>query len=224
MQPIVLMTDRSVEEALPALLGRDAKVEALSKESLGDVLGLRPDVLLLDAGELPARAHAVLVDAREHDARIPIIVIVERSAIAEFPWAERADDVIYAGAPPAELDLRLALVRRRAGRPQPGAIRLGPLLLDPIAFQASVEGRLLDLTYKEFALLRFMAERPERVFTRPDLLREVWGYGFYGGTRTVDVHVRRLRAKLGPGMEGLIETIRGVGYRAVREPSRGAQE
>jgi len=72
----------------------------------------------------------------------------------------------------------------------------------------------LDLTFKEFELLRHLAERPERVFTRPTLLREVWGYDFYGGTRTVDVHIRRLRAKLGPEHESLIETVRGVGYRA----------
>jgi DNA-binding response OmpR family regulator len=73
---------------------------------------------------------------------------------------------------------------------------------------------VVDLTYKEFELLRFLAANPERVFTRASLLQEVWGYDFYGGTRTVDVHVRRLRAKLGVEHEGLIETVRGVGYRA----------
>jgi DNA-binding response OmpR family regulator len=78
----------------------------------------------------------------------------------------------------------------------------------------TAQGRPLDLTYKEFELLRYLTERPGRVFTRPTLLREVWGYDFYGGTRTVDVHIRRLRAKLGPELEKLIETVRGVGYRA----------
>jgi DNA-binding response OmpR family regulator len=73
------------------------------------------------------------------------------------------------------------------------------------------------LTFREFELLRFLASEPGRVFTREELLREVWGYDFYGGTRTVDVHVRRLRAKLGPADEHLIETVRGVGYRA-QEP------
>jgi DNA-binding response OmpR family regulator len=77
-----------------------------------------------------------------------------------------------------------------------------------------VGGRALDLTFKEFELLRFLASHPGRVFTRPALLREVWGYDFYGGTRTVDVHIRRLRAKLGPEFEPLVETVRGVGYRA----------
>ena len=90
----------------------------------------------------------------------------------------------------------------------------GGLLFVRMSRVASVRGRPLDLTFKEFELLRYLAERPGRVFTRPTLLREVWGYDFYGGTRTVDVHIRRVRAKLGPSFEHLIETVRGVGYRA----------
>src|SRR5205814_1846678 len=84
---------------------------------------------------------------------------------------------------------------------------------DTETYRVTAEGRPLDLTYKEFELLRFLAQHPGRVYTRPGLLREVWGYDFYGGTRTVDVHVRRLRAKLGPEHEHLIQTVRGVGYR-----------
>jgi DNA-binding response OmpR family regulator len=87
-------------------------------------------------------------------------------------------------------------------------------VLDVDTYRVTVAGRQLDLTFKEFEVLRFLASRPGRVCTRPTLLREVWGYDFYGGTRTVDVHVRRLRAKLGPEHEELIETVRGVGYRA----------
>jgi DNA-binding response OmpR family regulator len=87
------------------------------------------------------------------------------------------------------------------------------------SYQVTAGGRVVDLTYKEFELLRFLAERRGRVFSRAKLLQEVWGYDFYGGTRTVDVHVRRLRAKLGPEHEHLIETVRGVGYRAADIPS-----
>ncbi|HSJ51368.1 MAG TPA: response regulator transcription factor, partial [Actinomycetota bacterium] len=110
--------------------------------------------------------------------------------------------------------LRIGMLRRRFGGAEPSTIRLGPLTLDLDAYRVTVQGRTLDLTYKEFELLRYLAERRGRVFTRPTLLREVWGYDFYGGTRTVDVHVRRVRAKLGPEFESLIETVRGVGYRA----------
>lgn len=96
-------------------------------------------------------------------------------------------------------------------------------MLDRATYRATVDGAALDLTYKEFALLAFLAEHAGTVYTRPDLLREVWGFDFYGGTRTVDVHVRRLRAKLGPSHEAHIETVRGIGYRAVSRP-RGTDD
>ena len=93
-------------------------------------------------------------------------------------------------------------------------VRLGPVAINTDSYQVTAGNRRLDLTFKEFELLRFLAEHPGRVFSRARLLQEVWGYDFFGGTRTVDVHVRRLRAKLGPQHEHLIETVRGVGYRA----------
>jgi DNA-binding response OmpR family regulator len=131
-----------------------------------------------------------------------------------YPWQEVADEFVFPGAAEPELRMRLAMLRRRAGTGDGTTIRLGPLAIDTETYRVTVSGRPLDLTFKEFELLRFMAERPGRVLTRPTLLREVWGYDFYGGTRTVDVHVRRLRAKLGPEHEQLIGTVRGVGYRA----------
>jgi DNA-binding response OmpR family regulator len=106
------------------------------------------------------------------------------------------------------------MLRRRAGAGDGTVVRLGPLAIDTETYRVSASGRPLDLTFKEFELLRFLAQHRGRVYTRPALLREVWGYDFYGGTRTVDVHVRRLRAKLGPEHEHLIETVRSVGYRA----------
>lgn len=218
----ILLSDRTPEVAIPALAGSDLKVEPLSREAVAQALALAPEVLLLDGGEHPGQAHSVLLAIRALDPRIPVALIVERGALTAFPWAEHADEVLYPGAPEAEVELRLAMLRRRAGNPAAGTIRLGPLVLDPVAYQATVEGRALELTYKEFALLRFLVERPWRVCTRPDLLREVWGFDFYGGTRTVDVHVRRLRAKLGPAAEWLVETVRGVGYRAVDAPDASA--
>ena len=92
-------------------------------------------------------------------------------------------------------------------------IRAGELNIDPDTYAAKLKGRPLDLTYKEFELLKFLAQHPGRVFTRDQLLREVWGYDYFGGTRTVDVHVRRLRAKLGEEHASLISTVRSVGYR-----------
>lgn len=213
---VVLLTDRTPAQVLPGAppLLLDLKTEHLSVATVAEALALGPDALLVDAAENPGQGHAVLHALRERGPRIPVLVVVERKDVDRFPWEEVADDVIFPGAPEGEIRLRFALTRRRTGTGEETAIRLGPIVLDPSTYRVSLEGTPLDLTFKEFELLRYLAERRGRVFTRPALLREVWGYDFYGGTRTVDVHVRRLRSKLGPAHEGLIETVRGVGYRA----------
>ena len=96
---------------------------------------------------------------------------------------------------------------------RPDIIEYGPLMLNLETYQAAVSGRVLDLTYMEYELLRFLAGHPAKVFTRETLLSRVWGYEYYGGARTVDVHIRRLRAKLGEEHAHLIQTVRSVGYR-----------
>jgi DNA-binding response OmpR family regulator len=216
MSRLVLLTDRSPEQALPAILavGYDVKVEPLSVESLSRLPDLGPEAVLVDAAESPSQSHAFLEVMAAAGSAVPLVAIVERADLDRFPWHEVADELVYPSAPAAELSVRLGMLRRRLGGPPEGAIRLGRLALSTDTYQVTVDNRALDLTYKEFELLRFLASRPGRVFTRAALLREVWGYDFYGGTRTVDVHIRRLRAKLGPEHEHLIETVRGVGYRA----------
>ena len=154
-----------------------------------------------------------------------------------YPQGTFVDDVIVHTAGPAEVEarIRLAIGRRAvaAVAEAPDEIRSGELAIDEVTYSAKVRGRTLDLTYKEFELLKFLAQHPGRVFTRAQLLQEVWGYDYFGGTRTVDVHVRRLRAKLGPEHEALIGTVRNVGYRfvpvkgdrtAVDERARGRQD
>ena len=216
MSFLALLTDRAPQTALPALpeVHADLKLEPLSVASLDHVLRLEPEAVVVDAGEHPAQAWSVLQALRARDARIPAVVIVERDQLERFPWHELADEFVYPGAPAPEVATRLAMLRRRTGAGDGSVIRLGTLSLDTETYRVTASGRSLDLTYKEFELLRFLASRPGRVSTRPALFREVWGYDFYGGTRTVDVHVRRLRSKLGPEHEHLIETVRGVGYRA----------
>jgi DNA-binding response OmpR family regulator len=216
MATVLLLSDRSPAQALPALaeLRPDLKQEPLAQGSLEHVRDLRPSLVLLDAGENPGQAWAVLTTLRRGDAEATVAVIVERGDLERFPWHELADEFVYPGAPEAELRVRLAMLRRRAGGGEGSIVRLGDLRIDVDTYQVTAGGRSLDLTFKEFELLRFLATHPGRVFTRPALLREVWGYDFYGGTRTVDVHVRRLRAKLGGEREHLIETVRSVGYRA----------
>jgi DNA-binding response OmpR family regulator len=213
---LVLLSDRSPRDALPAVeaIGLDVKVEPLGVDSLAHLPDIAPEAIVVDAAENPAHAHGILLALAAAGARLPVAVIVERGDLDTFGWHEVADELLYPGAPEAEVRVRLAMLRRRIGVAPEASIRLGSCAINSDTYQVTVDGRPLDLTYKEFELLKFLAQHPGRVFTRGALLREVWGYDFYGGTRTVDVHIRRLRAKLGPEHEHLIETVRGVGYRA----------
>jgi DNA-binding response OmpR family regulator len=213
---IVLLSDRSPDEVLPALggLALDVKTEHLSTVALTHALELDPQIVMVDAAENPGHGHAVARALADRKVDVSVVVVADRADLDRFRWEEIADELLFPGAPEAEIRLRLAMLFRRSGAGEASTVRLGNLVLDVETYRVTVQGRPLGLTYKEFELLRYLAERRGRVFTRPGLLREVWGYDFYGGTRTVDVHIRRLRAKLGPEFEGLIETVRGVGYRA----------
>jgi DNA-binding response OmpR family regulator len=155
---------------------------------------------------------------------VPLILVVTEGGLTAVNADWGADDVLLDTAGPAEIEARLRLVigRLAAARnedPDTTLIRSGDVVIDEASYTAKLNGRALDLTYKEFELFKFLAQHPGRVFTREQLLQEVWGYDYFGGTRTVDVHVRRLRAKLGPEHESLIGTVRNVGYRFVIPPS-----
>ena len=149
----------------------------------------------------------------------PILVIVDDDGVSRFRFEVGAEDFLLTTASVGEISARLGIVTRRIGHSdEESVLKVGDLTVNPENYQVYVRGRPLDLTYKEFELLKFLAQRPGRVCDRDLLLREVWGYDYYGGTRTVDVHIRRLRAKLGAEHEALIETIRNVGYRLVPRP------
>jgi DNA-binding response OmpR family regulator len=218
---VAFLTDRSPAEALPALqsVGLDVKTEPLAPESLAHLSELSPSVVIADAEENPDQAFRLLGLIASGSPPLPTIVVLARTDLERFHWADVADEFVPSGISAAELGVRLAMLSRRTGGAGEATLRLGPLAMNTETYQVFIGGRLLDLTYKEFELLRFLIQRTGRVFTRTELLSEVWGYNFYGGTRTVDVHVRRLRAKLGPESEALIQTVRGVGYRAA-EPRR----
>ncbi len=146
---------------------------------------------------------------------IPILLLISGSLLEEL---EMRDDLFtdFCLTPfhQRELEARLAhLVWRSGTTLRPELIEYGPLVLNVETYQASITGRPLDLTYMEYELLKFLANSPGKVFTRETLLSRVWGYDYFGGVRTVDVHVRRLRAKLGEEHAGLLTTVRSVGYR-----------
>jgi DNA-binding response OmpR family regulator len=145
---------------------------------------------------------------------MPLLWLVDESDLVNLPGNEHLiDEFLTVPYPPAELGARLALLRHRSAVELDDAVRRGPLVLNPLTYQVRLEGRALDLTFMEYELLKLMMGFPGRVYTREEILSLVWGYDYFGGMRTVDVHVRRVRAKLGQDHAWLIETVRGVGYR-----------
>ncbi|HEX8631421.1 MAG TPA: response regulator transcription factor [Catenuloplanes sp.] len=189
--------------------------------------GPRPDVVLVDARRQLADARGTCRLLRATGLDVPLLAVVEESGLVAVSPDWGLDDVVLCGAGPAEVDARLRLAvgrRSEATGGGPGEkVRAGDLTIDPDTYAARLRGRPLDLTYKEFELLKYLAQHPGRVFTRDQLLREVWGYDYFGGARTVDVHVRRLRAKLGSEYESMIGTVRQVGYKLILPPREQAQ-
>ena len=145
----------------------------------------------------------------------PLLLVIRAEQVGELLLRDDLfDDFCVLPARPDELTARLQHLFWRNGQSmRPDLIEYGPLMLNLETYQAAVAGRVLDLTYMEYELLRFLAGHPAKVFTRETLLSRVWGYEYYGGARTVDVHIRRLRAKLGEEHAHLIQTVRSVGYR-----------
>ena len=147
------------------------------------------------------------------------IVLLAPEQVESFDSGLAADDFLVWPASSAELVIRLRrALWRRTGVDSNNAVRCGDLVMDLSSYRVFMGGRPIELTYKEYELLRFLASNPDRVFTREALLNNVWGYEFYGGARTVDVHVRRLRSKLEDADHSFIETVRNVGYRFKASP------
>jgi DNA-binding response OmpR family regulator len=217
---LLLLTDGgpTAESVLPALelLPHDVRILPADVAALLDAGPA--DALLVDGrGQLP-RARSLCRLIRATGVTVPLLLVTTEGGLTAVTAEWTVDDVILAVAGPAEVEarLRLATERLAASRDEvEPVIRNGDLVIDESTYTAKLRGTVLDLTYKEFELLKFLAQHPGRVFTRGQLLQEVWGYDYFGGTRTVDVHVRRLRAKLGGEYEQLIGTVRNVGYRFV---------
>jgi DNA-binding response OmpR family regulator len=164
----------------------------------------------------PGSAIAMCRHLRRRDVPVaPLLLIVPAGQIAALSLRDDLfDDFCVLPIDAGEVIARMEHLFWRSGRGlQPDLVEYGPLLLNLETYQAAVAGRVLDLTYMEYELLKFLATHPGKVFTRDTLLNRVWGYEYYGGARTVDVHVRRLRAKLGEEHAHLIQTVRSVGYR-----------
>ncbi|MEV5824978.1 response regulator transcription factor [Spirillospora sp. NPDC052242] len=233
MSSLLLLTNalEPSDEVLPALGLLLHSVRVAPAEASALIDAPPADVVLVDARRDLAQAKSLCRLLRTTGLDSPLLGIVTEGGLAALSPEWGLDDLLLQTAGPAEVEARLRLAVGRAAaaadaEEDPGEIRNGDLTIDEATYTARLRGRVLDLTFKEFELLKYLAQHPGRVFTRAQLLQEVWGYDYFGGTRTVDVHVRRLRAKLGAEYEALIGTVRNVGYRFVPDdrPSGETEE
>jgi DNA-binding response OmpR family regulator len=223
MSTLLLLTSalQSSAEVLPGLGLLGHHVRILPAEGSALLEAPDSDLVLVDGRQELAHARDLCRLIRTTGTQVPVLMIVTEGGLAVVAHDWGMDDVVLHTCGPAELEARIRLSMGRlnaaleAADPDAHVIRSGEIVVDDATYTARIGGRPLDLTFKEFELLKFLAQHPGRVFSRQQLLQEVWGYDYFGGTRTVDVHVRRLRAKLGPEHETLIGTVRNVGYRFV---------
>jgi DNA-binding response OmpR family regulator len=221
MAKILMLTNSTGASAdvLPALGLLQHDVRILPAEASVLVDAPITDCIIIDARrDLPAaKSFTKLITAT--GVSTPLIVITTEGGLSAINADWGITDVILDTAGPAEVDARIRIVigkdaiEQLAKNPSLKEIRSGDVVIDEDSYTAKIKGRTLDLTFKEFELLKYLAQHPGRVFSRSQLLQEIWGYDYFGGTRTVDVHIRRLRSKLGPEFESVIDTVRNVGYR-----------
>ena len=213
MAQLLVLTSAVDSDPLPALGLLSHKVRAIPAEPAQLITAPQSDLILVDGRLDLASAKALCKILHTTGIAVPLVLVLTEGGLTAVNADWGVSDVILDNAGPAEVDARIRLVIGRMAQTETTSkIQTSGVVIDEASYSAKVQGRPLDLTFKEFELLRFLATHPSRVFTREQLLSEVWGYDYFGGTRTVDVHVRRLRAKLGD-LESLIGTVRNVGYR-----------
>lgn len=213
MPAVLFVTAPGSDAAPPAELGLlPHRVNALSGVDGALTGSADADLVVVDARADLAWAKSVCSTFEATHITTPLLLLVNPSGLGVISPTWGFTDFVLADAEPAEWDARIKLALRAETN---DLISAGPIVIDEAGYSATVAGEQLDLTYTEFELLKFLVLHPGRVLTREHLLSQVWGYDYYGGTRTVDVHIRRLRAKLGQ-YDSHIGTVRNVGYRFSR--------
>ena len=212
MAQLLILTSAVNNDVLPALALLSHRVRTLPPQLEQVISAPDVDVIIVDARTNLVQAKSLCAILRSAGMAIPLVIVLTEGGLTAVSPEWGIDDVVLETAGPAEIDARIRLAAARSAPVASAKIQTSGVVIDEASYSAKVRGKPLDLTFKEFELLRFLASNPSRVFTREQLLSEVWGYDYFGGTRTVDVHVRRLRAKLGD-LESVIGTVRNVGYR-----------
>jgi DNA-binding response OmpR family regulator len=175
----------------------------------------RPDLVLLEIdGSLPANEMQAIVRGLKEEKRLPVIALLPQDMLGSLNGHLDIDDFITSPGDGRELVLRARQLLSRARNIDGGElIKCDGLSIDLARCEVTLEGEIIELTFKEYELLKFLASHRGRVYSREALLNQVWGYDYYGGDRTVDVHVRRLRSKIEDAKHTFIETVRNIGYR-----------
>lgn len=219
---ISIITDSdSVSEVVPALdlLSHSTTLLPFHANSIKELAGAEVALVDVTGSNLVAARDYCRAVAAAHP-RLPVAVAMKEASLIALDSSWAVDEFFVPESSPIEFDARLRMLLTRNPVPVEKAedssvAAIGGLIVDEVTYVARVDGHVLDLTYKEFELLYFLVKNAGRVFSREQLLQDVWGYDYFGGVRTVDVHVRRLRAKLGHDYEHVIATVRNVGYKVI---------
>ncbi|HOB05558.1 MAG TPA: response regulator transcription factor [Propionibacteriaceae bacterium] len=212
MAEVLLISAQVASAPIPELSLLAHSVAVLSPSEQVLTASAESDVVVVDARTDLVGAKAVCQMFASTGVIVPRLLVVSERGLPVVTAEWGVSDLIVEGAGPAEYEARIRLLTSKVESVQ-DVISGGGVVIDEAAYSVTLNDKPLDLTYTEFELLKYLVLHPGRVFSRELLLAEVWGYDYYGGTRTVDVHVRRLRSKLGVEHESLIATVRNVGYR-----------
>jgi DNA-binding response OmpR family regulator len=217
---LLLITDRgeSSKELCSGLAqkGFNCSVASAGAEVLKPIAEHTPDLVLLDINERSANLEIREISQKIKEGKpLPIIALVNSETLNSFEEdLNTIDDFVVKSNDLGELVLRVKrLLQKTADFSSEELIRCGNLTIDMAKCEVTVSGRLVELAFKEYELLKFLVRNQGRVFTRETMLNKIWGYDYYGGDRTVDVHIRRLRSKIEDPSHTFIKTVRNIGYR-----------
>ena len=215
-----------VQSAMAAIanIEQQAVLVAGLAEARSTLRGISVSVVAVDL-TLEPPGHPDMADflaqCKQGATPVPVLALIADVGLAAYARAGGFDDFVVPPFGASEVAVRLQSLLRRASQrvDNPEVLHLGDMIIDLARYEVSQEGRRVELTFKEYELLKFLATNAGKVFSREILLNEVWGYDYFGGTRTVDVHIRRLRSKIENGPISYIDTVRNVGYRFVEMPA-----
>jgi len=188
---------------------------AVNEEALEQLVNKALDLVLLDVNALPAaQGTQQLIQKIKRERNLPVIALLSKNMLGSFDTVSNIDDFIIEPWSASEVAVRAKhILWRISNIDSKELIKCGDLVIDMARYEVSLSGKLVELTFKEYGLLKFLASNNGKVLTREALLNNVWGYNYYGGDRTVDVHIRRLRSKIEDAHHTFIETVRNIGYR-----------